>query len=243
MITATVIVKNGQRKLRDVLQALQGFNEVLIFDSGSTDQTLKIAKTFSNVSIYQRPFEGFGPAHNQAAELAKNDWILSIDADEVISEALAEEILNLKLDPKNVYSLPFHNYFNGKWIKWCGWYPEKHIRLYNRKSTQFSQAMVHEGVESKGVVVQLKNPVKHYSYETISDFLNKMERYSTLFAKQYEGKKKSSPLIASYHGVGAFLKSFFIKRGFMGGFEGLLISLYNGQTAFYKYLKLYERNL
>lgn len=107
MITATVIVKNGQRKLRDVLQALQGFNEVLIFDSGSTDQTLKIAKTFSNVSIYQRPFEGFGPAHNQAAELAKNDWILSIDADEVISEALAEEILNLKLDPK--MSTPFHS--------------------------------------------------------------------------------------------------------------------------------------
>lgn len=244
MISVTIIVKNGERKLKEVLTALTYFKEVVLFDTGSTDKTIEIAKTFSNVTIYQKVFKGFGPTHNEAAKCAKHRWILSIDADEVLSDELVNEILSLALNENYVYELPFINFFNGKKIKSCGWHPEFHVRLYNKNTTKFSEILVHEKVITEGLtVITLKNFIYHYSYESISDFLIKMQRYSTLFAEQYQNKRKSSPMIALRHGLGAFLKSYIVKKGFMDGYEGLLISCYNGHTAFYKYLKLYHRNM
>ncbi|MCH9608625.1 MAG: hypothetical protein S4CHLAM45_12060 [Chlamydiales bacterium] len=243
MISVTIINKNGERHLKKVLEALQSFDEVLLYDSGSTDASIEIGKLFPNVTLVEGTFEGFGQAHNNAAKLAKHPWILSIDSDEVLSSQLIEEIQTLSLDPRCVYSLPFHNYFKKKWIKWCGWYPESHVRLYHRDSTSFTNAALHEGVVTDGMkVIQLKHPVNHYSYQSISDFLTKMERYSTLFAKENVGKKYPSVMTALGHGAFAFIKSYFLKRGFLGGVEGFVISCYNGETAFYKYLKLRELN-
>lgn len=244
MISVTILVKNGERHLKKALDSLQAFDEIVLYDTGSTDGTLEIAKSYPNVSIYQRTFTEFGKARNEAAQLAKHSWILSIDSDEVVSSELANEILALSLNVNTIYALPFYNYFNGKHIKWCGWYPEKHVRLYNREKTAFSESMIHEKVMKKDLKEKtLSHPIHHYSYENISDFLIKMERYSSLFAEQYKHKRKSSPSIALYHAMGAFFKSFFLKRGFLGGFEGFLISCYNSHTAFYKYLKLYCYNL
>lgn len=243
MISVTLLVKNGERRLKEVLSVLKPFDEVIVLDTGSTDASCDIASQFPYVTLHKTSFNGFGPAHNLAASFAKNAWILSIDADEVLSDGLIKEILTLKLNPNNVYSFPFHNYFNGKWIRWCGWYPESHVRLYNKTVTQFSNALVHEGVITEGLTIQsLSFPVLHYPYDSLSDFLMKMERYSSLFAAQYANKRRSSPLIALYHGCGAFLKSFILKTGFLGGYEGFVISMYNGHTAFYKYLKLYQTN-
>jgi glycosyltransferase involved in cell wall biosynthesis len=242
-ISGTILVKNGARRLDEVIKALSCCDEIVLYDTGSTDDTLLIAQQYPHLSIYRKPFNGFGPCHNEAARLAKHDWILSIDADEVLSSALAQEIAHIHLDPQTVYSLPFQNYYNGKVIKWCGWYPERHIRLYNRKSTAFSEALVHEGVISSHLrVVALQQPLLHYPYESLSDFLIKMERYSTLFAEQHYKKKRVSPWTAVIHGAAAFFKSFFLKKGFLGGYEGFLISAYNGHTAFYKYLKLFQAN-
>lgn len=243
MISVTLIVKNGERNLKKVLTSLKNFSEVILLDTGSTDSTLEIAKNFSNVSLHASPFLGFGKCRNLAASLASNDWILAIDADEVLSEPLVQEILSLKPEPSFVYALPFHNFFNGKHIKWCGWHPESHVRLYHRKTTSFSEAMVHEGVIQEGLKkINLSHPVLHYPYDTVSDFLIKMERYSSLFAVQYKHKRKSSPKTALVHGAAAFFRSFFLKKGFLGGAEGLLISFYNAHTAFYKYFKLYQAN-
>lgn len=241
MISVTILVKNGALHLKKVLASCKDFDEVVLFDTGSTDDTLKIAQEFPNVTIHQEKFAGFGPAHNHAASLAKNRWILSLDADEILSPELADEILSLDLDSNCVYDLPFNNYFNDKKIKWCGWHPESHVRLYNRDITSFSNAMVHEAVLTSDLKkITLKHPINHYSYNSISDFLTKMENYSTLFSLENKDKRKSSPWIALYHGTGAFLKSFFLKKGILGGYEGFLISAYNGHTAFYKYLKLYH---
>ena len=243
MISVTILVKNGEKKLKEVLESCAAFEEIILYDTGSQDRTLEIASRFPNVRIFQRAFVGFGVCHNDAAQLATHEWILSLDADEMLSPALAQEIRKLGLDPSVVYALPFLNFVNGKQIKWCGWYPEKHVRLYHKKKSGFSEAMVHEGVITEGLQVRtLAHPVYHYPYDSISDFLIKMERYSTLFAQQYVSKKCSSPLTAVTHGVAAFFKSYVIKKGFLGGFEGLLISAYNGHTAFYKYLKLYQAN-
>lgn len=244
MITVTVLTKNSQETLASTLASLQKFSEVIVYDSGSTDATLLIAKKFSNVKIIEGQFAGFGPTHNTASSLATHDWILSIDSDEILSPNLVDEILSLSLDPTHVYQIHRHNYFNGKWIRWCGgWYPDPVIRLYNRNSTRFTDDAVHEKVIVKGMrLTALSSPLIHTPYRSIQDFLGKMQSYSTLFAEQHQGKKSSSMGKAIAHGSFAFIKSYLLKRGFLGGKEGFIISLHNGHTAFYKYLKLIELN-
>lgn len=242
-ISVTILTKNSEKYLKEVLQPLEMFAEVLICDTGSTDQTFSIAEQFSNVTLYQRPFMGFGPTHNVASHLAKYDWILSIDSDEVLSPALAQELCSLSLKKGCVYSFPRHNEYKGKWIKWCGWHPDRQIRLYNRTETHFTDAQVHEAILVNHLEeIHLHSPLRHYSYENVSDFLNKMQTYSDLFAKQYQGRKNSSASKAILHGCFAFFKSYILKRGFLGGSEGFEIAFYNGNTAFYKYLKLAEAN-
>lgn len=243
MISVTVLAKNSQKYMREVLSALKNFDEVVLYDTGSTDNTLAIAADFPNVTIYREAFAGFGPTHNAASACAKHDWILSVDSDEVVSDEMAREILNLSLNTGAVYSFPRHNYFNGKFIRGCGWLPDRCIRLYNRKNTRFSEDQIHERILSDRMdKIELSGPLKHYSYANIHDFLDKMQRYSDLFAMQYAGKRRSSLTKAILHGFFAFFKSYILKRGFRDGYEGYVISVYNGHTAYYKYLKLLEKN-
>lgn len=243
LISATILTKNSEKYLAEVLTSLASFDEVLIYDNGSTDHTLDIAAKFPNVKIEKGAFIGFGGTHNKASELAKNPWIFSIDSDEVMTKEMSQVINHLSLDEEIVYSFPRNNYYNGKWIKWCGWYPDYQIRLYNKKKTKFTDAKVHESVITRGLHIQkINTPFIHYSYDSISDFLSKMQSYSTLFAEQNKGKKNSSLWKAISHGLFAFVKSYVLKRGFLGGYEGFVISSYNAHTAFYKYLKLYEAN-
>lgn len=242
-ISVTILTRNSEKYLSEVLSALEIFEEIVICDTGSNDQTLKIAQTFPNVKIHERAFNGFGPTHNLASSFATHDWILSIDSDEIVTPELAHEIQSLKLAKGCVYSFPRHNEYKGKWIRWCGWHPDRQVRLYNRLDTQFTSAQVHESIESSHVKeIQLHSPLKHYSYENVSDFLYKMQSYSSLFALQYQGKKSSSLSKAIAHGFFAFFKSYILKKGCLGGQEGFEISIYNANTAFYKYLKLAEAN-
>lgn len=242
-ISVTILTKNSQKYLEEVLEALRQFDEVLICDTGSQDETLPLARSFSNVTIYERPFNGFGPTHNLASHLARHDWILSIDSDEVVTAELAQEIARLRLEQGTVYSFPRHNEYRGKWIKWCGWHPDRHVRLYNRRDTSFTHAHVHESIIKTDLKeVYLQAPLRHYSYANVADFLTKMQTYSTLFAQQYQGKKSSSLSKAIAHGCFSFFKSYVIKKGFLGGQEGFEISFYNAATAYYKYLKLAEIN-
>lgn len=243
MISVTILTRNSRAYLPEVLTALKGFDEVLIYDTGSTDDTMEIAKTFPNVTIHEGILDGFGPTHNLASSKAKNDWVLSIDSDEVVTPEMAAAIEKLTLDPGAVYSFPRHNYYNGKWIRWCGWYPDRQKKLYNRTKTRFTDAQVHESIIAEGMILHaLEAPLRHYSYASTADFLAKMQSYSTLFAEQYRGKKRSSIPKAIAHGVFGFFKSYILKKGFLGGYEGFVISIYNGNTAFYKYLKLREAN-
>ncbi len=243
MISVTILVKNGQKYLHKVLSALERFEEVIVVDTGSEDDSKAIAKSFKNVQLHEKPFIGFGPTHNVASSLAKHEWILSIDADEVASKELVDEIFALQLDENTVYRLPRKNFFRGKWINGCGWHPDAPLRLYNRSKTKFTDALVHESIETKGLFVcTLKAYLNHYPYATMSDFIAKMQSYSTLFAEQNRGKKKSSLTKAISHALFAFFKSYIVKRGILLGQEGFIISLYNSHTAYYKYLKLQEYN-
>lgn len=245
-ISATILTKNSTALLREVLAALDWCAEVVVLDTGSTDATLTIAAQFANVSLHQLngSFPGFGRAHQMAVALARHDWILSIDSDEVISPALRDEIGALALDPQTVYLIPRQNYFNGKLITTCGWSPDRHERLFNRRATNFCASAVHERVGTSHLrVAKLRGSICHYSYRSLEDFLRKMTAYSQLFATQNVGRKRSSPTKAAARSAWAFFKSYVLERGLFQGAEGLVISVYKAQTVFWKYMMLHEANL
>ncbi len=242
-ITITMLTKNNERTLEKVLASTRNFEEVILVDTGSTDETLSIASKFLNVKIHEEPFTSFGELKNQAATLASNDWILSLDSDEELSINLQKELLELSPSDQTLYSIPFINFYRGKKINHSGWQNEKHVRLYNRKITGFSESRIHEKIKEENLqVATLKHPIYHTSYLCIDDFLRKLQAYSSLFAEQNKDVKKSSFGTALAHGFFSFFKSYILKKGIFGGQEGFLISFYNSQVAFYKYLKLEELN-
>jgi hypothetical protein len=182
-------------------------------------------------------------AHRRAVGLARHDWILSIDSDEVVSTELAAEIALLALDPRCVYLVPFRNFFNGRPITSCGWSPDCHERLFHRGTTNFCESAVHERVQTDNLsVVPLQGTVRHYSYDSLSDFLRKMSDYGRLFAEQNAGRRQSGPFKAVARALWAFGKSYLWQRGILEGYEGLVISAYKAQTVFWKYLLLHEAN-
>lgn len=241
MISVCILAKNSAATIRETLRSVQSFPEVIVLDNGSTDATREIAHSFPNVKVEETAFNGFGPLRNTAATMASHDWILALDTDETVSEELLEEIKGLKLDVKTVYSMPRKNLYNGKHIKGCGWHPDRVTRLYNRTATHYSEDQVHESVSLENVGLQkLRAPIVHVPFRSTGEFLAKMQHYSKLYAEQHWGKKKSSVGKALAHSFFAFIRSYFIQRGCLLGKEGLIISLYNSNTVFYKYLKLWE---
>ncbi|MBM3194017.1 MAG: glycosyltransferase family 2 protein [Chlamydiae bacterium] len=244
MISVTVLTYNSEETIESCLRALSSFGEVILLDTGSKDSTIAIAQKFPNVRIFFNEFIGFGPLHNIATSYASHDWILSIDADEVMTEESIAEIKKLELNERVVYAVLFRNYLNGKWVRFSGWYPEHKLRLYNKTVTKFTSDFVHETIETKGLkVVYLKKPVSHFSYRKVSHFLVKMEKYSELFSEQNRGKRKSSLAKAIGKSWAAFFRCYILKRGFLDGKEGYIIARYQADVAYYKYLKLDEKNL
>lgn len=244
-VSVTMLVKNAEKYLQTVLAALADFDEIILLDNGSTDNTLAIAKRFENVKIHFHEFNGFGPMKNLAADFARHDWIINIDSDEVFSVELVDEIRRLDFDDINkVYTILRINHYRGKPIKTCGWYPDYVKRLYNRTLVAFNDKQVHEGLEiPKNVeLVRLKHSFNHYSFEGAVGLINKMQQYTTLFAEQQKFRKRASVPTAIAHGFSAFCKSYLLKRGIMSGSDGFVISFANAAGAYYKYVKLAEAN-
>lgn len=244
MISVVILVKNSELTLFSTLRALKDFPEVILVDTGSTDNTLEIAKGFPNVKIFHETFTGFGKMRNLASSFATYDWILAIDSDEKITPPLKDEILQLNLSSSSVvYAILRDNYLEGKRVRFAsGWYPDWIYRLYNRKVTRFSEDLVHEKLELDNLKIQkLHYSLEHVPYHSIDDFLRKMQTYSSLFAKMNKGKP-SSISIAFLHAFFAFFKSYLLKGGFLGGGLALMLAFYHSHVAWYKYLKLREIN-
>ena len=239
-ISVTILVKNSETYIAECLHALQAFDEVIVLDNGSTDRTLEIAKTFENVKIHRHDFIGFGPLKNLAASFATHDWIFNVDSDEIVSEELILELQNCTLQQTHIYSIPRHNYYKKKWIKCCGWYPDRVLRIYNRNHTRYNDNMVHESlIKNENTSIELlSSPLVHHAYDSIEQLLEKLQRYSTLWAQN--NTKKSSPSKAFGRALFAFFRNYFLQKGFLCGYEGLLISVTNANHVFYKYMKLYE---
>ena len=217
---------------------------MIVLDNGSSDATMEIAQEFSNVTIYKHNFIGFGPLKKLAVSYARNEWILSIDSDEIFSEALVEEISNLKLDKDNVYSILRDNYYNKKLVKCCGWDNDYVERLFNKRVVNFNDKQVHESLDITPSIKikKLNNSFKHYTFDSADQLLSKMNSYAKLYAKEHKNLKHSSPFKAFSKATFAFFKNYILQKGFLSGNEGLLIAISNANGVFYKYIILYEEN-
>jgi glycosyltransferase involved in cell wall biosynthesis len=241
-ISCVIIVKNAKSTISSTLESLKEFEDVLVYDNGSTDGTLEILKNYTNVNLVQGDFLGFGPTKNRAVGFAKNDWILSLDADEVLSDKFITNLASINLHDKSIYTINRENYYKNVHVKHC-WGNDVIVRVFNRTKTQFTDEKVHEKIIEKDFKVSsINGAVKHYPYSTITDFIIKLDRYSTIFANDNKGKKKSSPLKAILNAKFSFIKTYFFKRGFLDGYAGLVIAFSHMATNFYKYIKLYELN-
>jgi glycosyltransferase involved in cell wall biosynthesis len=243
-ISVVIIVKNGGTLFPQCLDSLRSFEDVVVYDNGSTDDTVMIASSYPNVNLVHGEFCGFGPTKNIAASYAKHDWIFSIDSDEMMDEQLVSEIFRIALEPKNVYGLYRRNFYKSTEIKYS-WGKDKVVRLYNRHMTRYDDKQVHEEIIVNGEMklIYLRQKLLHFSYQSISEFIQKADRYSTLFARDNMGKRSSSPSKAFFNGLYTFFRTYILKRGFLDGYAGLIIAFSNMATNFYKYSKLYEMNM
>lgn len=244
-ISVTIIVKNAQNTLLKCLDSLKEFDEIILLDNESDDETLNIAqnfrKKFPNLHIYKSKFIGFGPLKNLALSYTKNDWVLSIDADEILEKECIEELKKLDLKQNNILALPRKNLYQEKWIKACGWWPDFVCRVFNKTHTCFNQNLVHESLKifQNTEEIYLKHGLKHYAFNNIAHLIEKMQYYSTLWAKQ-NLHKKSSICKANLRAIWTFIRNYFFKKGFIYGYKGFIISTCNALGTFFKYMKLYE---
>jgi len=242
-ISAVVLAKNSAQTIQKTLESLASFDDVVVYDNGSSDATLEIAKGFANVNLIEGEFKGFGWTKNHAVSFAKHDWIIIVDSDEVVDSQLLETLKSKKLDPQKVYLLNFKAFYKEIQIKHSGWNNQKIKRVFNRRVTRYNDNDVHEDIITESLKTEeLDGNMEHYSYQNIEQFIEKANRYSTLFAQNNAGKKSSSPTKAFFNGLYSFFRTYILKRGFLDGYAGLLIAFSHMVTNFYKYLKLYERN-
>jgi glycosyltransferase involved in cell wall biosynthesis len=241
-LTVTVITHNEAAGIADALESVRWADEIVVVDSGSTDETVSIARQYTS-RVQTCAWLGYGAQKNFAAEQASNDWILSIDADERVTPPLAAEIAALMRNgpAANAYRIPRVSHYLGRWIRSTDWYPDYHLRLYDRRSARWSTRRVHESVQADGRVDRLSGELLHYPYRDISEHLSKIDRYTTLAAEEWAAEgRRATALQAFIYPRLAFFRNYVLRRGFRDGRTGLLVSMLNSYYVFLKYAKLIE---
>jgi len=235
-ITATIITLNEERNIARAIESLRCSDEILIVDSGSVDRTVELAEKLG-ARVIEAGWRGFAGQKNWAAEQASHDWILSLDADEALSEGLEAEIWNLKKSgPEfDAYTMPRLARYLGRWILHSGWYPDRKVRLYHRNRATWVGDFVHESVRATGRVGHLESNILHFTCESLSEHVKSLDRYTTLAAQELAARrvKVTIPRLI-VDPAWTFLKTYFFQCGFLDGHEGLTIAQ---MAAFYTFLK------
>lgn len=242
MLSIVINVKNGQRYLSRCLNSLVRFDDVVLLDNFSNDDTLSIAKNYPNVTIYSSPFMGMGKVRNLAASYAKHDWVFFVDCDEILNAELVDCLLNFHFKQKTIYRVRRHNFYDNYCLESSSWENDWVLRLYNRRDTRFMENEVHDSFIMDGLSIDRINMgvMFHFPYENVHGLIDKMQFYSSLYAKQFLGKKQPKLYTLPVRSFFMFIKCYILKRGFLDGYEGLVVSSYNAMGVFSKYIKLYE---
>jgi len=242
-LTVTVITRDESAHIDACLDSVAWADELLVVDSGSTDDTVAKARA-KGARVTVRDWPGYSAQKNFAAGEASHDWILSVDADERVSRELADEIRRTVASPGDVsaYRIPRVTWHLGRWIRTTDWYPDYQLRLYDRRRARWKPRRVHESVEADGAVGRLKHDLQHYAYRDISHHMATMDRYTTLAAEQlYDEGRRAGLGDLVVHPPAAFLRNYVLRRGFTDGFPGFIISSMNAYYVFLKFAKLWDR--
>jgi glycosyltransferase involved in cell wall biosynthesis len=240
-VSAVIITKNEEAMLPDCLRSLDWVDEIVVLDSGSTDRTLELARAAGAKVSQSADWPGFGAQKNRASALAGGEWILSIDADERVTPELAAEMRRAMADAGGVsaFEIARLSSYCGRAMRHSGWWPDYVTRLYRAGRARFSDDLVHERLIADGPVGRLRGVLRHEPFSSLEQVLDKMNRYSTLGARQMAGAGRSTGLATGVaHGLAAFVKTYLLQAGFLDGAEGFMLAVSNAEGAYYKYLKL-----
>jgi glycosyltransferase involved in cell wall biosynthesis len=238
-----VIVYNDEPNIRACLESVRWADELVVVDSHSTDKTAEISREFTD-RIYQVTFEGFGRLRNQALSYCSHDWVFSLDSDERMTPELREEIgaVMARGPDADAYFVPRKNYFLGRWIRHCGWYPDyRQPQLFRKSRFRYRDELVHEGFECDGPVGHLRQPALQYPFRDIDHYITKQDRYSDLMARRMvEQGRRFAPHQLVTHPLASFVKMYLQRRGFLDGMPGLILSGLYAYYTFMKYAKFWE---
>ena len=241
MLSVIIISKNESEHIGRCLESVSWADEIIVLDSGSTDDTVSICKQFTP-HVYETDWPGFGPQKQRALDKAIGTWILSIDSDEQISEDLKIEIQQaMKTDNIAGFEIPRLSSYCGRQMKHGGWWPDHVLRLFQRKAGHFTDDIVHERIVVDGLLKKLQNPILHEAFINPEEVLHKVNNYSSLGAKKLFEKGKSTSLkMVILKAFWTFFRTYILKTSFLDGSQGLMLAISNAEGTYYKYLKLLD---
>ena len=241
MLSVIVITKNESAHIGSCLQSVSWADEIIILDSGSDDDTVEKCRQYTD-NIFITDWPGFGIQKQRALDKAKGEWVLSIDADEVVTTELRKEIEKaLRQEQFHGYDIPRLSTYCGKQIRHGGWWPDHVLRLFRRNAGYFTDSVVHERIVVQGNIGKLTSPLLHDAFVNLDEVLHKVNSYSTLGAEMLHQKGvQSSMSKALYKAFWTFIRTYWLKAAFLDGRQGLMLSISNAEGTYYKYVKLLE---
>lgn len=240
-LSAAIITKNEEKNISDCLKSVAFADEIVVVDSGSTDKTVEIARNFG-CRVFVEDWKGDGPQKNSAIDKCSHEWVLIVDADERIPDETKVEIRRLieKNKGADAYSFPRKNYFHNRWIKHCGWWPDRIIRLVKKSRGRY-KSITHGIWATTGILEKTHQPIEHCSFSSYSDMLKIMEARSTDMAIElFDAGRRVNRFTPFFHGISMFIQIYIFKLGFLDGFDGFIIAITRGGGSFFKYAKLLE---
>lgn len=244
-LSVAIITKNEAANLPGCLESVAFASQVIVVDSGSDDGTLEIARGFG-CEVFSESWKGFGPQKQMAIDRCREAWVLVLDADERIppeTQAAIRGVVSAGGEAAQGYSFPRKNFFQGRWIRRMGWWPDRITRLFRRGMGRMTDVPVHEAVEVDGRVVPLESPIEHFTESRLSEILKKIDRYSTLAAEEaFREGRRSSVWGALARAELTFIQNYVLRLGFLDGSQGLVLSVTDAVNKFFKYAKLSELN-
>jgi glycosyltransferase involved in cell wall biosynthesis len=241
-LSVTVIARDEAADIDAALRSIAWADEIIVVDSGSTDDTVAIARRHTE-RVLQRDWPGYPAQKNHAASIASHDWILSLDADERVTPELAAEIQAVMAGAPahSGFGIPRVTWHLGRWIRTTDWYPDQQLRLYDRRAAEWTGRYVHESVTVRGSTGVLRGELQHFAYRDIADHLETIDRYTTYAARQMqEDGRRAGWLQLAGHPPLAFLRNYLAHGGIRDGIPGLVVSTLNSYYVFLKFAKLWE---
>ena len=241
-ISVTIICRNEEKNIEECIRGVLWADEIVVIDAFSTDKTVEIASKF-NVRIIQNEWLGYAKQREFALSKCNNDWVFSIDADERCTPELEKEIedtLNSSSNKFSGFKIPRKNFFLGKWVKHCGWYPGYQLRLFKKSCIKVTDRLIHEGYELNSEPGILKNDLIHFTVQSIDDYMTRVNHYSTMQALEKRGRKNVKFRDIFLRPLSAYLQQYFLKGGFLDGITGLMVVNFHVMTNMLTYMKIWE---